>query len=117
MANHDTKSQIQRAFAASGLATIPSKPGHRFVINPFTFIDPNTGLLATPFMAILASKNGADVAFLLAQHRAALRIKSINALRVWVAQDWSVNAAATKVGWEPFSPYMPFEIVDRPTRP
>lgn len=117
VANDDTKAQIQRAFVASGLATVSVWPGHRFEINPFTFIDPSTGLIAEPFMAMLGSKNGAGVAYLLAQHRSALGVKSINAIRVWAEKEWSTGGDITAENLQEFKPFMSFEIVDTPTGP
>ncbi|KAF7861795.1 hypothetical protein EAF04_007678 [Stromatinia cepivora] len=117
VANDDTKAQIQRAFVASGSATVPVWPGHRFETNPFTFIGPSTGLMATPFMAMLGSKNGAGVAYLLATHRATLGLKCINAIRVWAETEWSTSGAVTEENLLNFVPSMAFEIVDTPTGP
>ncbi|TGO46440.1 hypothetical protein BCON_0325g00080 [Botryotinia convoluta] len=107
IANDDTKAQIQRAFIASGLANVP--------INPSTFVDPNTGLMATPFMAMLGSKNGAGVAYLLLTHKAAMGFQCINAIRVWAQKDWPMNGAATAENLNELVAYMSFEIVDTPT--
>lgn len=117
VANDDTKAQIQRAFVASGLATVPTWPGHRFEINPFTFIDPSTGSLAEPFMAMLGSKNGAGIVYLLATHRAALGLKFINAIRVWAEKEWSTSGALTEENLADLVPSMIFEIVDTPRGP
>ncbi|TGO16653.1 hypothetical protein BTUL_0025g00070 [Botrytis tulipae] len=109
--------QIQRAFVASGLPSVPVWPGHRFEINPSTLIDPNTGLMAEPFMAMLGSKNGAGVAYLLLQHRAAMGAKCINAIRVWAYKDWPASGAITVENFRELVVYMSFEIVDTPTGP
>ncbi|KAJ8062938.1 hypothetical protein OCU04_008185 [Sclerotinia nivalis] len=47
--------------------------------------------MAEPFIAMLGSKNGAGVAYLLATHRATLGLKCINAVRVWAEEEWSTS--------------------------
>ncbi|TGO32924.1 hypothetical protein BHYA_0279g00020 [Botrytis hyacinthi] len=117
IANDDTKAQVKRAFENSGLETVPVWPGHKFEIDPLTFIDYNTGLIATPFMAMLGSKNEAGVAYLLLQHKAAMGFKFINAIRVWAEKEWTTTGDETKENFREFTPYMSFEIVDIPTDP
>ncbi|KAK4992137.1 hypothetical protein LTR50_001315 [Elasticomyces elasticus] len=101
--NGRSKDVIRRALTDAGVPTDPPPawPGHRWTTD------------ADSAAAILASPNGAALAWLLIQHKATLGVKTITAVTVFRDE----GATSKNADWAAQQPYVLFEIgaVDIPS--
>ncbi|KAF7890544.1 hypothetical protein EAF00_008859 [Botryotinia globosa] len=85
--NIDTNIMVKMALRASGHSTIPLW-GDRITLHPTD----------DPFFAILGSKNGAGIGFLLNQHKdivTGLGVKKVNSITIWTYGEEALDVSST----------------------